>query len=47
VLVAEVDSIIHPVSAEFMIETLNRADSEGALFHAAPPGGWWIPRARL
>ena len=42
VLAAEVDSIIHPVSAEFMIETLNRADSEGAalvVFTLRTPGG--------
>ena len=26
---ADVDSIIHPVSAEFMIQTMDRADREG------------------
>jgi len=39
---AEVDSIIHPVSAEFMIETIARADAEGAalvLFTLRTPGG--------
>ena len=39
---AEVDSIIHPVSAEFMIETLDRADAEQAalvLFTLRTPGG--------
>ena len=39
---AEVDSIIHPVSAEFMIETIERADAEHAalvLFTLRTPGG--------
>lgn len=42
VLVAEVDGIIHPVSAEFMIEVLDRADREGAaltVFVLRTPGG--------
>jgi membrane-bound ClpP family serine protease len=39
---AEVDSIIHPVSADFMIQTMARADAEGAvlvLFTLRTPGG--------
>jgi membrane-bound serine protease (ClpP class) len=39
---AEVDSIIHPVSAEYMIETIDRADRDGAtlvLFTLRTPGG--------
>lgn len=39
---AEVDSIIHPVSAEYMIETMNRADKAGAalvVFTLRTPGG--------
>ena len=39
---AEVDSIIHPVSAEFMIDTIERADAENAalvLFTLRTPGG--------
>jgi membrane-bound serine protease (ClpP class) len=39
---AEVDSIIHPVSAEYMIQTLDRADREGAalvIFTLRTPGG--------
>lgn len=39
---AEVESIIHPVSAEFMIDTLNRADAAGAalvVFTLRTPGG--------
>ena len=39
---AEVESIIHPVSAEFMIDTLERADAEGAelvVFTLRTPGG--------
>jgi membrane-bound serine protease (ClpP class) len=39
---ATVDSIIHPVSAEYMIDTLNRADSTGAalvVFTLRTPGG--------
>jgi membrane-bound serine protease (ClpP class) len=39
---AKVDSIIHPVSAEYMIETMDRADREGAallVFTLETPGG--------
>jgi len=39
---AEVDSIIHPVSAEYMIETMDRADRDGAalvIFTLRTPGG--------
>lgn len=39
---ARVDSIIHPVSAEYMIETINRADREGGalvVFTLETPGG--------
>ena len=39
---AEVDSIIHPVSADFMIETMDRADRAGAalvVFTLRTPGG--------
>jgi len=39
---AEVDSIIHPVSAQFMIETIERADADNAalvLFTLRTPGG--------
>jgi membrane-bound serine protease (ClpP class) len=39
---ADVDSIIHPVSAEFMIDTIERADSQNAalvLFTLRTPGG--------
>ncbi len=39
---AEVDSIIHPVSAAFMIETIDRADADNAalvLFTLRTPGG--------
>jgi len=39
---AEVDSIIHPVSAEYMIQTLERADANGAtlvVFTLRTPGG--------
>ena len=39
---AEVDSIIHPVSAQFMIETIDRADAENAalvVFTLRTPGG--------
>jgi membrane-bound serine protease (ClpP class) len=42
VYAAEVDSIIHPVSAEYMIETMNRADRAGAaltVFTLRTPGG--------
>src|SRR5205809_5572430 len=39
---ADVDSIIHPVSAEYMIETMDRADRAGAalvVFTLRTPGG--------
>jgi membrane-bound serine protease (ClpP class) len=42
VYAAAVDSIIHPVSAEYMIETLDRADQAGAslvVFTLETPGG--------
>ena len=42
VYVAEVDSVIHPVSAEYMIETLAEADRTGAalvVFTLRTPGG--------
>ncbi len=42
VYVAEVDSIIHPVSAEYMIETMELADRNGAtliVFTLRTPGG--------
>jgi membrane-bound serine protease (ClpP class) len=42
VYAAEVDSIIHPVSAEYMIETMARADHDGAalvIFTLRTPGG--------
>src|SRR5918995_3897968 len=42
VFAARVDSIIHPVSAEYMIATLDRADREGAalvVFTLETPGG--------
>jgi membrane-bound serine protease (ClpP class) len=42
VYVAEVDSIIHPVSAEYMIDTMERADRNGAalvVFTLRTPGG--------
>ena len=42
VYAAEVDSIIHPVSAEYMIETLAEADRTGAtlvVFRLETPGG--------
>ena len=42
VYAADVDSIIHPVSAEYMIETMARADREGAalvVFTLRTPGG--------
>ena len=42
VLVANVDALIHPVSAEFMVEAINRADAEGAalvVFVLETPGG--------
>jgi membrane-bound serine protease (ClpP class) len=42
VFVAEVDAIIHPVSAEYMMATIDRADAEGAalvVFVLRTPGG--------
>jgi membrane-bound serine protease (ClpP class) len=42
VLVANVDALIHPVSAEFMVEAMNRADAEHAalvVFVLETPGG--------
>jgi len=42
VLVANVDALIHPVSAEFMVEAMNRADAEKAalvVFVLETPGG--------
>jgi membrane-bound serine protease (ClpP class) len=42
VYAADVDSIIHPVSAEYMIETMDRADRAGAIlviFTLRTPGG--------
>ena len=42
VYAADVDSIIHPVSAEYMIDTMNRADGAGAtlvVFTLRTPGG--------
>jgi len=42
VLVANVDALIHPVSAEFMVEAINRADTERAalvVFVLETPGG--------
>jgi membrane-bound serine protease (ClpP class) len=42
VYAAAVDSIIHPVSAEYMIETMDRADRDGAaltIFTLRTPGG--------
>src|SRR2546427_1381027 len=42
VYAAEVDSVIHPVSAEYMIETMNQADRTGAtlvVFTLRTPGG--------
>src|SRR5437762_10928378 len=42
VYAAEVDSIIHPVSAEYMIETMDRADRNRAtlvVFTLRTPGG--------
>ena len=42
VVSAEIDSIIHPVSAEFMIEVMRRADAEHAalvVFTLRTPGG--------
>jgi membrane-bound serine protease (ClpP class) len=42
VLVADVNALIHPVSAEFMVEAINRADAEHAaliVFVLETPGG--------
>lgn len=42
VLVASVEALIHPVSAEYMVETIDRADAEGAalvVFILETPGG--------
>ncbi len=42
VLVAPVDAIIHPVSAEFMVDTMDRADAQSAallVFILETPGG--------
>jgi membrane-bound serine protease (ClpP class) len=42
VVVAHVDALIHPVSAEYMVETMNRADADGAallVFILETPGG--------
>lgn len=42
VYAAEVDSIIHPVSAEFMVSTIEKADRDGAalvVFTLRTPGG--------
>jgi membrane-bound serine protease (ClpP class) len=42
VYVADVDSVIHPVSAEYMIHTMDRADAAGAalvVFTLRTPGG--------
>lgn len=42
VYAAEVDAIIHPVSAEFMLQTMDRADASGAslvVFTLRTPGG--------
>jgi membrane-bound serine protease (ClpP class) len=42
VVVANVDALIHPVSAEYMVETINRADAAGAallVFILETPGG--------
>ena len=42
VYAAEVDGIIHPVSAEFMLQTMDRADGSGAslvVFTLRTPGG--------
>jgi membrane-bound serine protease (ClpP class) len=42
VIVANVDALIHPVSAEFMVEAMDRADAEGAallVFMLETPGG--------
>ena len=42
VVVAEFDGIIHPISAEYLIETINQADTSGAdvvVFILRTPGG--------
>lgn len=42
VVVAELDGIIHPISAEYLIETINRADTSNAavvVFILRTPGG--------
>jgi len=42
VVVAEVDAVIHPVSSEFMLEVMDRADTAGAaavVFLLRTPGG--------
>jgi membrane-bound serine protease (ClpP class) len=42
VIVARVDALIHPVSAEYMIDAMDRADREGAsvlVFTLSTPGG--------
>ena len=42
VVVANVEALIHPVSAEYMVETINRADAAGAallVFILETPGG--------
>lgn len=42
VMVAPVDALIHPVSAEFMVQAMDRADAEGAaliVFILETPGG--------
>ena len=42
VLVAEIDAVIHPVSSEFMVEVMDRADTGGAaavIFVLRTPGG--------
>ncbi len=42
VLVARVDAIIHPVSADYMVDAIDRADAEGAsllVFLLETPGG--------
>ena len=41
-LAADVDALIHPVSAEYMIDAIDRADAEGAalmVFTLRTPGG--------
>ncbi len=42
VIVANVDALIHPVSAEYMVNAMERADAEGAsvvIFTLSTPGG--------